>query len=88
MPAPLPLATSHMDRVFDALFVPCAPDPDPQCDLCDKRQSAGCRCWVRLRCAVCRDTEIVQRVIAEDGDDDEVITLCPSCAPADPPRSA
>lgn len=69
-------------EVFDALFVPCEPDPDPICDLCDRRDSEGCRCWVRLRCADCSDVVTVERVVAEDGDDDEVVTLCPACAPA------
>ncbi len=95
---PKPRQLSPIERMIDeacgvpANFVPKSVDPDPQCDLCEKRASMGCRCWVRLRCADCDDTTTVERVVAEDGDDDEVVTLCPDCAPvvpeSVPPRSA
>ncbi len=81
---------TNIDRVFDALFVPNDPDapaPDHECYLCEKTSAEGCRCWVRLRCANCDDTITVQRVVAEDGDDDEVVTICPTCAPKPAPES-
>lgn len=89
-PKGYPPARSHADRTFDALFVPAdpnAPPEDLECYLCGKTTGEGCRCWVLLRCADCRDSITVRRIPAEDGDDDEVVTLCPACAPIPAPDS-
>ena len=49
-----------------------------RCVCCGAPRAARCRCWVTLRCERCSARTTVERE-PEDGDVDEIVTLCPKC---------